>query len=142
MRTMRSRLFCCAVLGAFTFSALAGCGVRASASTHPTGGPDAADSHSGIRGRVLLGPTCPVERPGQRCVRPYRATIAIWSTAGRRLARVRADTNGRFTVMLRPGRYLLVPQNGRPYPRASQQGVTVRPGRYTTVLLRYDTGIR
>jgi hypothetical protein len=32
---------------------------------------------SGLRGRVLYGPTCPVERPGESCTRPYRT----WASA-------------------------------------------------------------
>lgn len=121
---------------------LDGCGARVSA-TDPTGAPSSRHPDSGIRGRVLIGPTCPVQRVGQTCVRPYRATIVVRSEpAGRLVARARSSADGRFTVALVPGRYVLVPQPGRPYPRSSPQTVTVRSHRYTRVLISYDTGIR
>jgi len=117
---------------------LGGCGVRVAA-TDPT----ALRAHhpdSGIRGRVLAGPTCPVQRVGHPCVRPYQATIAIRSGPTSRLAaRVRSSATGRFTVALAPGRYLVVPQTGRPYPRSPPQTATVHPHRYTSVLISYDT---
>ena len=58
------------------------------------------------------------------------------------MARVRSASDGRFRISLAPGRYLLLPHNGRPYPRSSAQVATVYSHRYTTVLIRYDTGIR
>jgi hypothetical protein len=98
---------------------------------------------SGLHGRVLYGPTCPVERAGQSCTRPYQATIRILrEPAGKLVATVRSAANGTFNVRLAPGRYLLRPQAGRPLPRSSPQTVTVHPHRYTDVTIRYDSGIR
>jgi hypothetical protein len=103
----------------------------------------AQQPNSGIAGTVLYGPTCPVERPGQTCVRPYRATIVIRRKATHKLvARVRSSAQGRFRISLAPGSYLLLPQNGRPYPRSSPQLVTVRSHHYTHVVISYDSGIR
>jgi hypothetical protein len=122
---------------------LAGCGVRNAETAQQSGRSAASDPHSGIRGQVLLGPTCPVERPGQSCVRPYRATISVTNaTTGRVVARVRSGANGFFAVALAAGRYMLVPQSGRPFPRARSQPVIVHPRRYTRVVIQYDTGIR
>jgi hypothetical protein len=98
---------------------------------------------SGITGEVRIGPTCPVERPGKICERPYRATIAIRREPGDTLiARVRSSMEGRFRISLAPGRYLLVPQNGHPYPRSSPLLTTVHSRHYTDVLISYDSGIR
>lgn len=98
---------------------------------------------SGIHGRVLYGPTCPVQRPGRSCERPYRASIAIRREhAGTLVMRVRSGAGGRFTAYLAPGAYLLVPRNGRPYPRAHSQTVSVRRNAFTAVTIRYDSGIR
>ena len=92
---------------------------------------------------MLFGPTCPVQRIGQTCVRPYQATITIRSEAtGRVVARARSSANGRFRIPLAPGSYLLVPQAGRPYPRSSPQTTTVHRHRYTSVVIAYDSGIR
>lgn len=140
MRTRRRTLRTVAFV--FSIAALlAGCGVRVAAidaTALHTHHPD-----SGIRGRVLAGPTCPVQRVGHPCVRPYQATIAIRRGPTSRLAAtIRSSATGRFTVALAPGRYLLVPQTGRLYPRSPPQTATVRPHRYTSVLISYDTGIR
>jgi hypothetical protein len=98
---------------------------------------------SGITGEVRIGPTCPVERPGKICERPYQATITIRREPRQALvARVHASATGHFRIALAPGRYLLVPQNGHPYPRSSPQVATVHSHRYTTVLINYDSGIR
>lgn len=98
---------------------------------------------SGIIGRVLIGPTCPVERPGKTCERPYRATITIRRKHTHRLVtRVHSSAQGRFRIALAPGTYLLRPQNRHPYPRSSPQVVTVSGHRYTAVLISYDSGIR
>ena len=123
-------------------TAAAGCAASASASSTGTRA-STVRRDSGVAGRVLYGPTCPVQRIGQSCTRPYRATITIRSWQTRRLiARVRSSRRGWFRVALAPGRYLLVPQAGKPYPRASPQTVTVRSHRYTEVTVDYDSGIR
>ena len=98
---------------------------------------------SGVRGRVLYGPTCPVQRVGQSCVRPYQATISVrgGGTKGQ-VARTRSSSTGYFSVPLAPGRYLLVPQMRQPFPRGSPQWVIVHRHRYTSVTITYDSGIR
>lgn len=127
--------------------ALAALAAFASASAGSiVGSSDAASAsqpNSGIAGTVLFGPTCPVERPGQTCVRPYRATILIRRVRTNSLvARVQSSAQGHFRIALPSGAYLLVPQNGRPYPRSSPQLTTVRRHRYTHVVISYDSGIR
>lgn len=103
----------------------------------------ARPADSGVRGTVTYGPTCPVERVGQSCTRPYEATIRIRRAAGGPLvATARSDRQGRFRARLAPGRYRLEPVNGRPYPRAAPQTVTVSVHRFTSVSIRFDSGIR
>ena len=104
--------------------------------------------HSGIAGRVVAGPTCPVERvpPDPRCApRPLAARLRIRRTGGSTGRVVRSGSDGRFRVSLRPGRYILTPlaQPGSPFPRPGPaQTVTVRAGLFTRVTVTYDTGIR
>ncbi len=120
---------------------LSGCGVTR-ASADPSG---SVSSHpdSGLSGRVLIGPACPIAGAGQKCFRPYKATIAIRAAgSGRLIAKVRSSANGRFRVTLAPGTYRLMPQTGRPYPRASAQTATVRSHRYTSVVIYYNEGLR
>jgi hypothetical protein len=98
---------------------------------------------SGIHGRVLYGPTCPVQRPGHSCVRPYQASITIRrEPAGTVVAHVRSAADGRFTVLLGAGSYLLEPRNGKPYPHAQSQTISVHRRHFTAVTIRFDSGIR
>lgn len=92
---------------------------------------------------MLYGPTCPVQRPGHPCLRPYRAWITIKRVPSQTVAtRVRSAANGHFSARLAAGRYLLQPRNGKPFPRAAPQTVTVSRHRFTTVTIRFDSGIR
>ena len=98
---------------------------------------------SGLRIRVLYGPTCPVQRVGESCVRPYQASIRIVrEPVNRTVTTVRSAADGRVSVRLRPGRYLLKPQTGRPLPRAVAETVTVHAHRFASVIVNYDSGIR
>ncbi len=114
---------------------------RAAAATAAAGFDSRIDS--GLRLRVLIGPTCPVERVGQSCVRPYQASIRILRAPNNRLVTtVRSGTDGRVVVRLRPGRYLLVPRAGHPFPHSGSQAVVVYAHRFTSVTVIYDSGIR
>jgi hypothetical protein len=136
---------------------LAGCGAASTPSATPTPAfaagarLDAANKpadfdanlDSGLRIRVLYGPTCPVQRAGENCVRPYRASIRIVrEPANRAVTTVRSASDGRVSVRLRPGRYLLKPQTGHPFPRAVAETATVHAHRFTIVTVHYDSGIR
>jgi hypothetical protein len=91
---------------------------------------------------VTIGPISPVEQPGVPNDKPYAATIVIKRTDGSVVAQVRSGEDGRFTVKLTPGTYVLEPQNGQPLPRAETQQVTVSPHTFTEVSVAYDSGIR
>ena len=103
-------------------------------------GPEAAQ---GIEGLALLGPQCPVQSLDDPCPdRPYEASVVVRNANGDTVTRVRSGVDGRFTVGLRPGTYVLVPEDGDPFPAASEQEVDVIAGVYTQVMLSFDTGIR
>jgi hypothetical protein len=109
----------------------------------------ARSPNSGLAGRVLEGPTCPVERvpPQPRCApRPLVATLRIRRLGSRRPARsVRSRNDGRFRVSLAPGAYVVqaLPVSSSLLPRPpSPFRVEVRRGRFTAVTISYDTGIR
>jgi hypothetical protein len=84
------KLFC--LLAAVTF--LTGCGGS------PAGGAD-----SGIRGRALLAPACPVE-PCSVSEQPYTGSFVVRKD-GAVVAKVKTDGEGRFDVRLEPGQYVL-----------------------------------
>ena len=102
---------------------------------------------SGIRGTVLLGPTCPLgHEPGSSepvpCLTPYAARLAMVDADGQVVAHVTSAADGSFQVDLPPGEYTVAPQNGDPYPVAQSLPVVVVPGEYVEIQVNYDTGIR
>ena len=103
---------------------------------------------SGIRGTVLLGPTCAVESsPGANdpvpCLTPYSANLAILDSEGVRVAAITSGTDGTFRLDLPPGEYVVTPATGvDTYPIAQPVSVVVSSGQYASVEINYDTGIR
>ncbi|MGZ9235056.1 MAG: hypothetical protein ACXW4E_05980 [Anaerolineales bacterium] len=98
---------------------------------------------SGIEGQVLVGPMCPVVQPGQTCPdQPYQATLTVRSPSGLQIAQFQTDAQGRFSVPLVPGEYILHPESSNGIPFASDQSFVVETGRYTPITVHYDSGIR
>ncbi|MGQ0669097.1 MAG: MSCRAMM family protein [Actinomycetota bacterium] len=104
--------------------------------------PAAGDS--GIRGIVLIGPACPVEVAGSPCPDvPLAAEIEV-TQDGELVNTIRSGEDGRFSIDLSPGEYVLEgvePNPGAP-PTAKPLAVTVRPHEYTQVTFLFDSGIR
>jgi len=104
-----------------------------------------APTDSGIAGKVLLGPICPVVIEGQECPdQPYQATLTVRSPEGRKILQFQTDEEGNFKVPLAPGEYILHPETppGAPLPYADEQQFTVLPGEFTRIIVHYDSGIR
>ncbi len=104
---------------------------------------------SGIRGTVVLGPTCPgpaSQDPGANdpvpCLTAYAANLVVTDSEGAVVARVGSASNGTFSVNLPPGEYVVTPAITDSYPIAQPVSVTVLPGQYASVEINYDTGIR
>ena len=100
---------------------------------------------SGVDGIVVLWPTCPVERADHPCQKPVAATIDVLGPSGDVLANVHRGDDGKFSVSLAPGSYVLRPEPLHPgsvMPWAREQSVTVKAGEFVHVRLIYDTGIR
>lgn len=102
--------------------------------------------NSGVRGTVLLGPTCPVMRepPDPQCAdKPYATTITVRRTgSGAAFATGTSDASGAFQFLLPPGPYTFVAEGGATLPRCSETSATVLPDIYGTVTISCDTGIR
>jgi hypothetical protein len=101
---------------------------------------------SGIEGQALISPARPGPlRQGQSGSAPFKTSIVIWDTRdGREVARLETDSDGRFRVTLRPGTYRVgsAQQQGRFLPRASEETVTVTPGKFAQVTIHFDSGMR
>lgn len=125
--------------GALAFG-LSACGPELLAS--PTPAPSVLDS--GIRGIVLLSPTCAVQlADASPCVKPYVARLVIADTDGNTVAEVTSASDGTFEVKLPAGDYTIQPEPGDGGdPSGTPQSVTVAPDDYVDVEIDYDTGIR
>lgn len=103
--------------------------------------------NSGITGKILIGPQCPVvtsETTEQCKDKPYQATVVVKNeNGGQEVSRFTSNNEGEFKIKLLPGTYLLEPVNASGnYPRANSQTVTVAGGKFTEIIITYDTGIR
>ena len=111
--------------------------VLAACSVNPT------PTDSGVEGKVLIGPNCPVVQQGQECPdQPYQATLVVNNSNGREIAKVQTDENGYFKIPLEPGEYILHPESPNVMPYAAEQTFVVEAGKFTQVTVNYDSGIR
>jgi hypothetical protein len=104
-------------------------------------------SGTGISGRMLAGPQCPVVTPdsGAECDdQPYQGTVVVHDEAGgNEVTRFTAAADGTFDVPLPAGSYLLMPLPGpNGFPFADEQVIDVVTGAFTQIQILYDTGIR
>ncbi len=100
-------------------------------------------SESGVEGQVFIGPVCPVVQEGQECPdQPYQATLTVNNSNGREIVKIQTDEQGRFKIPLEPGEYILHPESPNALPFAVEQTFMVEAGRFTQVIVSYDSGIR
>jgi hypothetical protein len=103
---------------------------------------------SGVTGKVLLGPICPVMRepPEPNCAdKAYQTTVQVIllnSPRSSSFATVETDKEGKYTVMLPPGEYGLQPIGNSPFPRCETKNVVIEPKKILEADLLCDTGIR
>ena len=98
---------------------------------------------SGLEGQVFIGPMCPVVQVGQPCPeKPYQATLIVTSPNGSEIANVKTDEQGRFKIPLAAGAYILHPTSSNVIPFATDQSFIVESGKFTTLTVNYDSGIR
>jgi hypothetical protein len=101
---------------------------------------------TGVTGVTVLGPVCPLQRAERPCPdRPVAARLAVLGAkADSPVTTVDSGADGHFTVALAAGQYLLraVSVAGAPPHSPTLVSIAVEPGRYTTVTVRFDSGIR
>jgi len=117
-------------------------GLVAGACAGQVAGAGATDS--GIRGRAVAGPTCPVERADSPCPdRPLVATIVVTDPSGKQVKQARSGADGRFEITLEPGTYRVEGDSSTSMQRSTPPiTVTVHRWQFTTVTIQFDTGIR
>lgn len=102
-------------------------------------------SNSGVKGTILIGPTCPVEQfpPKDECKdKPFQADVIIKNSSGLKVGEFVSKIDGTFEVPLSPGTYVLEPQSSNVLPRGETQTVIVEQNKFTQITINYDSGIR
>ncbi|MFO1541282.1 MAG: carboxypeptidase-like regulatory domain-containing protein [Chloroflexota bacterium] len=121
---------------------LGGCAVfEPEASPSPAPTPLA----SGVRGTVLLGPTCEGATRADACTEPYVARLLVLDVDGGLVGEVTSDGDGGFALALPPGVYTIQPappEGDALFPVAFPVSLVVGEGEWTEVGIDYDTGIR
>lgn len=100
---------------------------------------------SGVRGMVLFGPVCPVERfpPDPGCApRPGPASIELRRLDGTLAASGSAGAGGRFSFEAPAGYYRLTASTGSPIGGCAPVEVEIPPERFAETRIDCDTGIR
>ena len=104
-----------------------------------------AQVESGIEGQAVISPVRPgPTRQGIPNSAPYKTTLVVRGEGDREVARFETGADGRFRVALAPGTYRVGPLQaaGRFLPRAGEETVIVEPGKYATVTINFDSGMR
>jgi hypothetical protein len=102
-----------------------------------------AGGSSGVEGRVLLGPQCPVVTEASPCPdEPIATKVHVQTLQGDEVAVVESGPDGMFRVALAPGQYVLVAEVAGNAMSAKPTDVTVAAGEFARVTVLLDTGIR
>jgi hypothetical protein len=105
-------------------------------------GGSSGSTHSGIRGKAVLGPACPVEQTFVSCPpRPFVAELQVYDSDGDVVASVRTNESGHFVLRLEPGRYVLASDSNR-LPFLKPTEATVPEHAFANVTVYFDSGIR
>jgi len=113
-----------------------------------SGGSGILPFESGVKGQVLIGPTCPVQQdpPNSNCAdRGYATKIQVFSVVSSQsspFAVVETDKEGNYIVMLPPGLYNVQALGDRPFPVCESEPVTVESDVMHNLDLLCDSGIR
>lgn len=100
---------------------------------------------SGVRGTVLLGPTCAGATRADACTEPYVARLLVLDAEGALVGEVTSAEDGSFTLTLPPGVYTIQPtppEGDALFPVAFPVSFVVGEEEWTEVGIDYDTGIR
>jgi hypothetical protein len=110
----------------------------------PTREPGGASGAATIRGAVVRGPTCPVETDESPCPDLPAAGVEVQALSdGEVAARATTDAEGRFSMEVDPGTYLVRAREADDVGMLARPSVvTVGEGEVVEVTVLIDTGIR
>ncbi|MEX2014133.1 MAG: hypothetical protein WD896_02140, partial [Parcubacteria group bacterium] len=102
---------------------------------------------SGIQGKVLVGPTCPVVQtpPQGDCDdKPFQTNLMLVAPDGRIAKAFSTNAKGEFKVSVAPGSYLVSSAAGNDGLTSCSKGgyIEVKANSYTQVTINCDSGIR
>jgi hypothetical protein len=124
--------------GALFVLILTGCGQATTSS--------AVQPDSGIRGRTTVDGGCGALSRDQPCPEKALSAKLTVSKAGsaKVVATVTSDEAGRYVLPLAPGDYVVTgaSSDGSPLPFAKPIEVTVTQHAFTSMIVRFDSGIR
>jgi hypothetical protein len=104
--------------------------------------PPATVAVSGISGTVVIGSTCPVVQQDVPCPdQPYPSTFSVFSTAGIKVAEFQTDAQGRFQISLPSGDYVLHLESPQPTRITADTPFTVADDKFTSLAIKYESGI-
>ena len=111
------------------------------------GGTGILPLDSGVKGKVLLGPTCPVIKEEEiSCAdKPYMTTVQVIATGSPQSAPfsvTESDKEGKYQALLPPGEYSLQAVGDIPFPSCETKNINIEPDVMREVNLFCDTGIR
>jgi hypothetical protein len=106
------------------------------------GGSAGGATGTGLKGKVMRGPTQPVCRVTEPCEEPARGVRLVFTRAGKVIARATTNQKGWYRVTLRSGRYAVTTQNPRVAKNLTPKSATVPKDRVKRMDFDIDTGIR
>ena len=120
---------------------LSGCGASSG-----SGGSGDSSAGTGITGRTVLHPSCPMEQLGSPCSDAgIVARIEVKSASdSSTVAETTSAADGSFSLDLPAGNYLVVAATAQELPTAQTQqiSVTVHAKRISEIVIAFDSGLR
>ena len=112
------------------------------AATSALAGTAVSTTRSGLRGKVMEGPTKPVCYVGDPCEKPAAGVVLEFRRSGVLLAKVRTTQTGTYSVRLRRGYYRVTATHTPLAKTLTPRIVKVPRGRIARIDFHLDTGIQ
>jgi hypothetical protein len=97
---------------------------------------------TGLRGKVMRGPTQPVCHVKEPCEEPAPGVRLVFYRSGKVVARARTNQKGWYRITLRPGRYAVSTMNPRVARNFTPKSAAVPKTGVKRQDFNIDTGIR